>query len=197
VFLWLPAAAALAAPPQKPVILVLGDSLSAGLGIDARQGWVTLLQQRLRDEDYPHVVINASVSGETTSGGLARLPSALDQHRPQIVLVELGGNDGLRGLPLKSLRENLTAMVERSRKAGAQAVLFEMRMPPNYGPYAEQYQRAFQEVARSTKTPLVPFFLASLVEKPGMFQDDGIHPTVEAQAPLLDAVWPTLKTLLH
>ncbi len=192
--LWLPASAVLAAPK----ILVLGDSLSAGYGIDAGRGWVALLQQRLQREAYPHVVVNASVSGETTSGGLARLPAALDQHKPEIVLIELGGNDGLRGLAAKNLRENLSAMIERSRKAGARPVLFEMRIPPNYGPvYAAAFQKAFHEAAATHKTPLVPFFLAPLLDKPGMFQDDQIHPGADAQALLLDAVWPTLETLLH
>ena len=191
--MWLCSAAALAAPK----ILVFGDSLGAGYGLEADKGWVTLLQQRLRKQAYPQEVINASISGETTSGGLARLPAALDQHKPAIVLIELGGNDGLRGLPAKNLRENLVAMLALSRKAGARPVLFEIRMPPNYGAvYTAAFQKAFHEAAKTAKAPLVPFFLAAIVDKPGMFQADDIHPTAAAQALLLDAVWPTLKPLL-
>ena len=193
-FLGLYAAAACAAPR----ILVFGDSLSAGYGLAAGEGWVTLLQQRLEREAYPHEVINASVSGETSSGGLARLPAVLDQRKPEIVLIELGGNDGLRGLPAKNLRENLEAMVALVRKKGAQPVLFEMRIPPNYGPlYAGQFRAAFGEAAKSGKTALVPFFLTAIADKPGLFQEDGIHPVAAAQAQMLDAVWPTLKPLLH
>ena len=177
---------------------MFGDSLSAGYGLNAGAGWVALLQQRLEREAYPHEVINASVSGETSSGGLARLPAVLDQHKPEIVLIELGGNDGLRGLPVKSLRENLAAMVALARKSDAAALLFEMRIPPNYGPfYGNQFRAAFGEVAKSAKIPLVPFFLDAIAGKPGMFQDDGIHPVAAAQEQMLDAVWPTLKPLLH
>jgi acyl-CoA thioesterase I len=196
VFVWVWPAGAEGAASRT--VVVLGDSLSAGYGIKIQEGWVTLLSQRLASEGYGYKVVNASVSGETTSGGLARLPAALDQHHPQIVLIELGGNDGLRGLPVKNLRDNLRAMVERSRKAGAHAVLFEMRIPPNYGPtYADAYQQAFHDAARTGKAALVPFFLGGILDRPGMFQDDGIHPTLQAQTLLLDAVWPTLKTLLH
>jgi acyl-CoA thioesterase-1 len=191
--LWLPAAAFAA-----PKILVFGDSLSAGYGLDANRVWVSLLQQRLEREAYPHVVVNASISGETTSGGLARLPTALRQHEPQIVLIELGGNDGLRGLPPKVMKQNLDAMIDATRKVGAQPVLFEMRIPPNYGAaYTESFRKAFHDAAAAAKVPVVPFFLAPIVEKPGMFQDDGIHPTASAQPLMLDAVWPTLKSLLQ
>src|SRR5262249_26811392 len=146
----------------------------------------------------PHEVINASVSGETSSGGLARLPAVLNQHKPEIVLIELGGNDGLRGLPAKNLRENLAAMVALARKSGAQPVLFEMRIPPNYGLiYFGQFRATFGEVAKSAKIPMVPFFLGTIADKPGMFQDDGIHPVAAAQGQMLDAVWPTLKPLLQ
>ncbi len=181
-----------------PKILVFGDSLSAGYGIDVNRGWVALLRARLQQEAYPHEVINASVSGETTSGGLARLPAALDQHHPQLVLIELGGNDGLRALPPKSTRDNLVAMAELVRKAGGRPVLFEMRIPPNYGPaYSNSFQQAFHDAAEKVKAPLVPFFLGAIVDKPGLFQDDQIHPSLGAQPTLLDAVWPTLKPLLR
>jgi len=186
-----------AAPSSAPVILVWGDSLSAAFGIPLESGWVQLLQQRLRQQGYPHRVVNGSVAGETTSGGLARLPAALKTHRPALVLIELGGNDGLRGLPLAQLRANLRAMVEQSRTAGAQVVVFEMTVPPNYGEaYTLGFTRAFAQVARENSAPLVPFFLTSIALDSGWFQEDGIHPTVAAQPLLLDAVWPTLAPAL-
>lgn len=182
----------------NPVILVLGDSLSSAYGLSASQGWVNLLQEKLRREAYPHVVVNASVSGDTTSGGLARLPAALDRHKPQIVLIELGGNDGLRGLPVQNLQANLEHLAELSRGAGAQPLLFEMRIPPNYGArYADSFRAAFAAAADRAGAPLVPFFLGALVERPDLyFQDDGIHPGPAAQALMLDAVWPHLLPLL-
>ncbi len=186
-----------AAKAAQPVILVLGDSISAAYGIPQSQGWVALLQQRLRDQGYPHTVVNASISGETTAGGLARLPRALDRHRPQIVLVELGGNDGLRAQPVKAMKQNLERMATLARAAGATPVLFEMRIPENYGPaYTGSFAAAFGEVATAQKLPLVPFFLAAIATDPAQFLDDGIHPAVAAQPKLLDAVWPTLRPLL-
>ena len=185
------------APAQAPKILAFGDSLSAAYGIQASQGWVALLQQRLRQEGYPHVVVNASISGETSAGGLARLPAALGQHKPAIVLLELGANDGLRALPVKNLRANLDKMLQLSRNAGAKPLLFEMRIPANYGPaYGESFTRTFTELGQATKTPVVPFFLMPIALDPVNFQDDGIHPSAAAQPKLLDAVWPTLKPLL-
>lgn len=187
-------AAASAAPP---VILVWGDSLSAAYGIPLEKGWVQLLQARLREQEYPHRVVNGSITGETTAGGLARLPGALKQYEPQVVLIELGGNDGLRGLPLAQLRGNLTQLVERSRAAGARVLLFEMRIPPNYGPaYAGGFQQAFAEVARG-RAALVPFFLEKIATDPRWFLDDGIHPSVAAQPQLLQAVWPVLERELR
>jgi acyl-CoA thioesterase I len=172
----------------------MGDSLSAAYGIPLEAGWVKLLERRLQARGYPHRVINGSISGETTAGGLARLPAALDAHQPQLVLVELGGNDGLRGLPAAQVRANLTAMVELTRARGAQPVLFEMRLPPNYGPaYIEAFSATFADVARAQRAPLVPFFL---VREPGAFQDDGIHPTAQVQERMLDVVWPVLEPLL-
>jgi acyl-CoA thioesterase-1 len=176
---------------------VWGDSLSAALGIPIESGWVQLLQQRLRQQGYPYAVINGSVSGETTAGGLARLPAALARHRPQLVLIELGGNDGLRGLPLQQLRANLREMVRRSRKSGARVLLFEMRIPPNYGViYADGFRAAFAAVAKQEGATRVPFFLGPIIEDPKGFQDDGIHPTAAAQPRLLDAVWPLLQPQL-
>lgn len=175
----------------------MGDSLSAAYGIPVESGWVALLQARLRAQGYPHRVVNGSVSGETTAGGLARLPAALQRHQPRVVLIELGGNDGLRGLPLQQLKTNLAQMAALAEKSGAQPVLFEMRIPPNYGAaYADGFQQTFGTVARQLKAPLVPFFLNGLMDQTGMFQDDGIHPTRDAQMRMLDAVWPLLETLL-
>lgn len=175
-------------------MLVLGDSLGAAYGIPAEQGWVALLQQRLDRAGYPARVVNASVSGETTAGGLARLPALLERYRPRWVLVELGGNDGLRALPLPRLRDNLRQISVLSRKAGARPVFFEMRIPTNYGAeYANGFSASFAEVARAAKAPLVPFFLGAIATDPAAFQDDGLHPTAAVQTTLLDAVWPTLK----
>lgn len=179
------------------MILVLGDSLGASYGVTTGQGWVALLQERIRSAGYPHRVVNASISGETTGGGLARLPAALDRERPQIVLIELGGNDGLRGLPVKVLRDNLDAMATLAKQAGARPVIFEMRVPSNYGEaYSDAFGKAFGEVARRHDAPLVPFFLLPIAFDRDAFQDDGIHPTAAAQPRLLDAAWPTLKPLL-
>jgi acyl-CoA thioesterase-1 len=192
--LWLPALPALAA---QPAILVTGDSLSAAYGIAVDKGWVALLQEKLQTQGYPHRVVNTSVSGETTSGALARLPDELARHRPAIVLIELGANDGLRGQPVKGMHANLTRMVALSRRAGAKPVLFEMRIPPNYGPqYTEAFRKCFAELAAAEKLPLVPFFMASIALQPEAFQADGIHPTAAAQPRLLEAVWPTLEPLL-
>jgi acyl-CoA thioesterase I len=189
--------AAAPAAAERPVMLFLGDSLSAAYGIPLDQGWVALLQQRLEAGGYRERVINASVSGETTAGGLARLPALLDRHRPRWVLVELGGNDGLRALPLDELRANLRRIVALTRAAGAEPVLFEMRIPTNYGPdYAEGFRASFGEVARDTGAPLVPFLLGPIATDPSAFQDDGIHPSLPAQRKILDAVWPTVESAL-
>jgi acyl-CoA thioesterase I len=187
------------APAQAgaPVILVWGDSLSAAYGIPLEKGWTQLLQARLRAQGYPHRVVNGSVTGETTAGGLARLPAALKQHRPALVLIELGGNDGLRGLPLKQMRANLAAMADQSKRAGARVLVFEMQMPPNYGAdYRRGYQQAFHDVAKKSGATLVPFFLAPIATDPKWFQEDGIHPSIPAQPLLLDAVWPALQVVL-
>lgn len=189
---------ALAKPEAAaPVILVMGDSLSAAFGIPQTQGWVALLQQRLKAQGYPHRVVNASISGETTVGGLGRLPALLERHRPQWVLLELGANDGLRALPLPQMQGNLERMIALSRQAGARPVLFEMRLPANYGPYAERFRQVFQQVARQEKLPLVPFFLMPIALDPAQFLEDGLHPAASAQPKLLDAVWPTLAPLLQ
>jgi len=180
-----------------PVVLVWGDSLSAAYGIPLESGWVQLLQRRLQEKGYPHRVVNGSVTGETTAGGLARLPAALKQHHPALILIELGGNDGLRGLPLKQLRTNLGAMVARSRAGGARALVFEMQIPPNYGAaYTQGFTQAFAQVAREGPARLVPFFLAPIATDPKWFQEDGIHPSIAAQPLMLDRVWPVLEQAL-
>lgn len=161
-------------------------------------GWVNLLQQRLKQKGYPHRVVNGSVTGETTAGGLARLPGALKQFAPEAVLIELGGNDGLRGLPVRELRANLSAMARVARDAGAKVALFEMRIPPNYGAtYADGFRDSFAAIARKQKLTLVPFFLAPIAGRDEMFQDDGIHPKAEAQPLMLDAAWPALELMLR
>ena len=191
------AAAAASAHPDPSALLVWGDSLSSAFGIPVEAGWVKLLQKRLEEKGYPYVVVNGSVTGETTAGGRARLPDALHRHRPAIVLIELGGNDGLRGLPVKDLRDNLTAMVKLSRRSGARVAVFAMEMPPNYGQtYRTAYQKAFGAVARQQHATLVPFLLAPLLQHQELFQEDGIHPRAEGQPKILDAVWPSLVPLL-
>lgn len=183
---------------SPPAILVLGDSLSAAFGIRVEQGWVALLQARLRAKGYGHRVINASSSGETTGGALARLPRALATHRPAVVVVELGANDGLRGLPIADIRSNLQAIVQRSGQAGARVLLVGMRIPPNYGAaYTQQFHALFGEVAAKHRLALVPFFLEQIALDDALFQEDGLHPTAAAQPKLLDTVWPRLEPLLR
>ncbi|HEX7113942.1 MAG TPA: arylesterase [Steroidobacter sp.] len=177
-----------------PVILVLGDSLSAGYGIAIDATWVALLERRLTEEGYDYRVVNASVSGETTGGARARLPRALELHDPQIVVLELGGNDGLRGLPLGQIRDNLAFLIERSLESGARVVLVGMRMPPNYGEeYAERFHALYGELARQYRVPLVDFFLEGVALDEELMQADGIHPTAAAQPRLLENVWPALR----
>jgi len=182
---------------RAPAILVVGDSLSAGYGIELRDGWVTLLQQRLTRQGYPHTVVNASISGDTTAGGRARLPDALKRHRPQIVILELGGNDGLRGLSLRETRANLGAMIKAAQTARAQVLLVGIHLPPNYGPdYAGKFHAIYHDLARIHNTALVPFLLDGVALTPGFMQPDGIHPRAAAQPRLLDNVWPSLEPLL-
>jgi acyl-CoA thioesterase I len=178
-------------------ILVLGDSLSAALGIRPEQGWVALLAQRLQAQGYGYQIVNASVSGETTSGGLERLPRALQLHQPGTVILELGANDGLRGLPVTETRENLAHMVRLSQAAGARVLLVGMRIPPNYGPrYTEAFARMFPELANQYHLPLVPFLLEKVALDPTRMQQDGMHPNARGEPPVLDTLWPYLKPLL-
>jgi len=185
------------ADPAAPVLLVVGDSISAAYGLPAGAGWVDLLAARLAAQRYPHRVINASITGDTTAGGRARLPALLARHKPAIVVLELGGNDGLRGGNLLSTRENLTAMVAAVQRAGAKALIIGMKIPPNYGPaYVREFDALFAGVAKAHKVPLVPFFFEGFGENNEMFQADRIHPAAAAQPLLLDNVWPVLRPLL-
>lgn len=178
-------------------LLVLGDSISAAFGLDTRQGWVSLLEQRLAAEGFAYRVVNASVSGDTSAGGLARLPTLLAEHRPQLVIVELGGNDGLRGQAPAQLQQNLAAMVQQSQKVGAKVLILGMQLPPNYGVrYTTAFADVFPQVANQTGAALVPFLLEGVGGVPALMQDDGIHPGAAAQAQLLDNVWLSLKPLL-
>jgi acyl-CoA thioesterase I len=178
-------------------ILVFGDSLSAAYGIRPEQGWVALLTQRLQAQGYGYQIVNASVSGETTSGGLQRLPRALQLHQPGIVVLELGANDALRGLPLDGTRANLAQMVRLSQEAGARVLLVGIRIPPNYGPrYTEEFESVFPELAKQYHLPLVPFLLQDVALNPARMQEDGMHPNAAGEAPILDTVWPYLKPLL-
>ena len=179
-------------------MLVVGDSISAAYGIDQSDGWVALAGEALR-EDFPDVeFVNASISGDTTDGGLRRLPAALERFEPDVVVVELGGNDGLRAYPVERMRSNLVEMVELSQEAGAETLILGMMIPANYGPaYTEAFGRAFVEAAETTESALVPFFLEPIATDRGAFQRDGIHPTAEAQPLLLEHAMPALREVLE
>ncbi len=177
--------------------MVLGDSLSAAFGFPLEQGWVSLLQRRLGEHGLPHRVVNAAISGDTTSGGRERLPAALSLHQPEVVIVELGGNDGLRGVSLAAIGDNLAAIVATSRRSGARVLLAGVRLPPNYGKrYTEQFQQLFRDLAAEDGVGLVPQLLAGVAETPNLMQADGIHPTAAAQPRILDNLWPHLLALL-
>jgi len=176
---------------------VFGDSLSAAYGIASARSWVALLEEKLKREQIDYSVVNASISGETSAGGRARIDAALARLAPAVVIVELGANDGLRGLPLAQMRDNLAAIVERAQKSRARVLLVGMRVPPNYGDeYAERFSRTFADLAKRYKTALVPFMLEGFAEKPELFQADRIHPTAEAQPLVLERIWPALAPLL-
>jgi len=181
-------------PPTQPSILIFGDSLSAAYGIGEDEGWVTLLAERLMQENSKLQVINGSVSGETTTGGRARLPSLLQRYAPTYVLIELGGNDGLRGLPLALMRENLTEMITLSKASGATVLIAGMQIPPNYGPrYTEPFYAQYAELAEEFDLYLIPFLIDGIPQQPELMQSDGIHPKAEAQSMILDNVWPVLQ----
>ena len=193
----LPALVLLTQQAAAQTLLVVGDSISAALGLDTSQGWVALLQKRLADEGYDYRVVNASISGDTSAGGLARLPALLAEEKPALVVIELGGNDGLRGMAPAQLQQNLASMAQKARAEGAKVLLLGIQLPPNYGPrYIEAFSKVYGAVAAQEKTALVPFFLEGVGGVQGMMQADGIHPALAAQPRLLENVWPTLKPLL-
>ncbi|MCY3606517.1 MAG: arylesterase [Gammaproteobacteria bacterium] len=186
-----------AAARDAPVLLVLGDSLSAAYGMPLSRGWVSLLEQRLRDANRPWRVVNASISGDTTSGALKRLPKLLELHAPKVVIIELGGNDGLQGKPLDAIASNLQGLIGVVRGAGAQPALVRMRIPPNYGRYyTGEFERLYEQIAVREEVPLLRFDLEGLASAEGMMQEDGIHPAPEAQARMLDSLWPDLNARL-
>ena len=178
-------------------VLIVGDSISAAFGLDTRVGWVSLLEQRLRSEGFTDKVVNASISGDTSAGGQARLPALLAEHKPELVILELGGNDGLRGQPPAQLQQNLASMIDSSRASGAKVLLLGMQLPPNYGVrYTKAFAEVYRNLAEEKNIPLVPFFLEGVGGNPELMQADGIHPAAVAQGKLLENVWPTLKPLL-
>jgi len=185
-------------PAEPAVILVLGDSLSSAYGIPPDRGWVSLLRQRLESQGPAYVVVNASITGDTTRGGLARLPRLLATHRPRVVLIERCGDDGLLGFQPAQIRKHLAEMVELARSAGAEVMLLGVKLPPNYGPaYVNIFHRVYFEVADAAEVPLIPFILEGVAEDRALMLDDGIHPNAEAQERILDNIWPQLETLLR
>ena len=179
---------------DSPVIIVLGDSISAAYNMETSQSWPSLLQKRLHNNGYTYRVFNSSITGDTTQGGLSRLPRLLEKHPPAMVIIELGGNDGLRGIPIDVTRANLSALIESSQSAGAIVLLAEMRIPPNYGmTYVEQFNRNYGLLKDKYGVLLIPFLLENVALEPGLMQADGIHPTAEAQPILLDTVWSVLE----
>lgn len=197
--LWAAAPLAVAAEPEKRIV-VLGDSLSAEYGLARGSGWVALLEQRLAAQKMNAKVVNASISGDTTSGGRSRLPALLKQHKPTVLVIELGGNDALRGLPMSMSKDNLLAMARAAKAAGAKVLLLGMQMPPNYGAaYAREFAAVFEQVAREEKAGLVPFLLKGVADRAdaeSWFQGDRIHPLAKAHPQMLDNVWPALKPLI-
>lgn len=182
----------------EPVILVVGDSISAGFGVPLQQGWVALLQRNVQQRQPQLQVINASISGETTQGGLTRLPALLKQHQPDLTIIELGGNDGLRGTPIPVIRRNLERMVQLAQAAGSDVMLLGMQIPPNYGArYTELFSRSFTELAERYELPVVPFLLDGIATEPGLMQSDGIHPTTAAQPRMTALVEPLVQQWLQ
>ena len=185
------------AADDSSTILVVGDSISAAYNMEISQSWPSLLQDRLEQDGYPYRVFNSSITGETTQGGLTRLPRILDKVQPDIVLIELGGNDGLRGLPIEVTQQNLSSMIELSQQSGARVILAEMRIPPNYGrSYTEAFNQTYSDLEAKYGVTLLPFLLQELVLQPGMMQPDGIHPSIEAQPVITDKVWAVLYEML-
>lgn len=190
--------AAASANAGLPTVLVFGDSLSAGYGMEVDQSWPALLQARLEDQGYEHKVVNASISGETSEGGAQRINHAVERYAPAIVVIELGGNDGLRGFPPNLLKRNLQTMIDTSRDAGAQVVLLGIRIPTNYGPrYTRSFEKVYRDLASAYSLPWVEFFMAGVALDDSMMQDDGIHPNADAQEILLDNAWPAIVDALQ
>lgn len=180
---------------ENKTVLIWGDSLSAAYGMDVQRGWVALLREKLNGHNIE--IVNGSISGETTQGGLARLPDALDIHEPSLVVLELGANDGLRGLPVKRMRDNLQQMIDMSREAGAEVLLLGMHIPPNFGPvYARQFSKAFEDLAVENGVAHVPFFLDGVSENARLMQYDNLHPNEKAQSIILGNIWPSLEPLI-
>ncbi|MGQ3889643.1 arylesterase [Legionella sp. CNM-1927-20] len=185
------------APLYAKTILVLGDSLSAGYGIAEGKGWVSLLNERLKKESSPYQVVNYSTSGDTTANGLAKLSGALSKYKPNIVIIELGANDGLRGLSISDIKRNLEKMIVKSQEKSAKVLLLATLLPPNYGAtYLNQYKQVYVDLANQYQVPLVPMFLEGIAGNPNSMQPDGLHPNQEAQAKILDNIWPTLRQML-
>ncbi len=181
----------------QQTIIVLGDSISAAYGVPSEQGWVSLLQSRLKTDHKQYKVINASISGDTTNEGLKRLPSLLERHQASFILIELGGNDGLRGYPLNSIKTNLEALIKQSKEKNITPILLAMRIPPNYGKrYTSGFQKIYRDIAQESNIMLVPFLMNDVATNPKLMQKDGIHPTALAQPFLLDTVWSILEPLL-
>jgi len=179
-------------------ILVYGDSLSAAYGLATREGWPSLLQERLRDQKFNYAVVNASISGETSAGGASRIRTELSATRPAVIILELGANDGLRGLPVAEMTANLERIISASEAAKARVLLIGMQMPPNYGPrYTASFAQAFAELAARHKLPFVPFMLAGFAEERDLFQADGLHPIAAAEPRIVDNIWPTLEPMLR
>ncbi|SEP72998.1 acyl-CoA thioesterase-1 [Ectothiorhodospira magna] len=182
---------------ERPALLIMGDSLSAAWGIPVEQGWVALLEQRLEQNGHTWTVVNASISGETTRGGLTRLPRALERHQPELVIISLGGNDGLRGVALDEIRHNLSRMIQLSGDQGAQVVLVGIQVPPNLGrQFTQRFHQIYHELAAEYQIPLVPFLLEGVALEPDLMQADGIHPTAQAQPIMLETVWGVLEAVL-
>lgn len=181
--------------PQAATVMIVGDSLSDAYSIPRESGWAHLLAERL---DGKHEVINASISGETTAGAVTRIDGLLERHRPDLLLIILGGNDGLRGLSPAQTEDNLAALIEKGKSAGARVGLMQIRLPPNLGPvYIERFEAVYPRLAERFDVELLPFFLEDIFQRPGMLQDDGIHPTADAQVPMLEAVLPEIRSLLE
>ncbi|MGB7453073.1 MAG: arylesterase [Lysobacterales bacterium] len=182
---------------EPPVLLILGDSLSAGYGMDREQSWVTLLDLRLQEYGYSYRILNSSISGDTSQGGLARLPRLLDRYKPEIVIIELGANDGLRGINPDITRNNLTNMIQQSQRIGARVLLAGIKLPPNYGTtYLEKFESMYAELANEFETLLVPFFMEGVAMRPDLLQADNIHPNEKGQPVLLENVWTILEPVL-